>query len=177
MRILLKTLLFTLMVPGTVVVLLPYLLIHSELRSIEAAGGIYPYLSLIFFVPGALIYFKSTGDFAFVGQGTPAPADPPRRLVIKGLYRYTRNPMYIGIILLLLGQLVLYHVPQLLAYCLMVPVAFQLFILYYEEPTLIEKFGAPYLRYKQEVPRWLFPHSKKFYEDPATERQENNSSS
>lgn len=92
--------------------------------------------------------------FAFVGKGTPAPFDPPRRLVIAGPYRYVRNPMYIGAGLALGGAAVFYGSLTLLGYAALFLVATHVFVVLYEEPTLARLFGEEYHAYRDAVRRW-----------------------
>jgi protein-S-isoprenylcysteine O-methyltransferase Ste14 len=153
--ILVRTLIFTLLVPGTVTVGVPYLLLSSGSGS--AAGRIGG-LRLIGLVPAALgvaIYLWCAWDFAFAGQGTPAPYDAPRLLVTRGLYRLVRNPMYIGVGLVLIGEAVLFGSWVLLVYAALVLSLFHLRVVYYEEPTLRRMFGAAYDAYCKAVPRWV----------------------
>jgi len=93
--------------------------------------------------------------FAVIGKGTPAPFDPPRRLVVRGPYRYVRNPMYIGAGLVLVGAAVLYRSPALIGYLLVLAIIIHAFVLGYEEPTLTRMFGADYERYRSTVHRWV----------------------
>ena len=104
---------------------------------------------------GAVTYLWCAWDFTFTGRGTPAPIDPPKELVVKGLYRYVRNPMYVGITLILLGEAVLFESAVLFLYAGLLLVWFQLFIVYYEEPTLRRLFGASYESYCKSVSRWI----------------------
>jgi protein-S-isoprenylcysteine O-methyltransferase Ste14 len=101
--------------------------------------------------------------FAFLGKGTPAPFDPPRRLVIRGPYRFVRNPMYIGAVLALAGAALFYQSWPLLGYTALFFLATHLFVVFYEEPTLRRLFGAEYEAYRQRVGRWLWrkPHIHK----------------
>ena len=92
--------------------------------------------------------------FIAIGRGTPAPFDPPRRLVIVGPYRLVRNPMYIGAGLALAGAALFYESWALLAYCAAFAVVTLLFVVVYEEPTLRATFGEPYVSYCQRVNRW-----------------------
>jgi protein-S-isoprenylcysteine O-methyltransferase Ste14 len=94
-------------------------------------------------------------DFAAFGRGTPAPFDPPRKLVVRGLYRYTRNPMYLGILTLLAGWALIFQTPQLTIYAFCLGIGFQLFIIFYEERSLGRQFGAEYHVYCSRVGRWL----------------------
>jgi protein-S-isoprenylcysteine O-methyltransferase Ste14 len=92
--------------------------------------------------------------FAVMGKGTPAPFDPPRRLVIRGPYRYVRNPMYIGAITALAGASLFYRSWALLGFTALFALTTHLFVLLYEEPTLGRLFGADYDRYRSRVSRW-----------------------
>ena len=92
--------------------------------------------------------------FVVTGRGTPAPFDPPRRLVDAGPYRLVRNPMYIGAGLALAGAALFYQSWALLAYCAVFVLVMHLFVVLYEEPTLRATFGAPYVSYSERVRRW-----------------------
>jgi len=98
----LKTLIFTVIVPGAVTVYIPYLLLSSPPAPLPV--GMSRYFGLLPMLFGTAIYFRCAWDFAFAGKGTPAPIDPPKELVVRGLYRYARNPMYVGILTLLAGE-------------------------------------------------------------------------
>jgi len=137
MTLLLKNLLFTVLVPGTVAGFVPYMIARSE--SFEWGAG--AALALPLYAAGGAIYFWCLWDFASFGRGTPAPIDAPRSLVIRGLYRYTRNPMYVGVLTVILGWVVLSEALRLLIYAACVWSCFQLFIVYYEEPHLMKTFG------------------------------------
>jgi protein-S-isoprenylcysteine O-methyltransferase Ste14 len=104
---------------------------------------------------GAIIALWCVGTFIYVGKGTPAPFDPPRRLVIRGPYRRVRNPIYIGAALALSGTALFYHsLPLLLYDCALLALA-HLIVVFYEEPTLRRTFGAEYDTYCHKVRRWL----------------------
>ncbi|MFL6244639.1 MAG: methyltransferase family protein [Thermoanaerobaculia bacterium] len=119
--------------------------------------------AIVLMVIGGAIMLKCVWDFAWTGRGTPAPWDPPRRLVITGLYRYVRNPMYVGMGTFLLGEALL--LPEITRGMLMVMAAAWLivtaFIMLYEEPTLRRLFADDYEHYCQHVRRWL-PRLKPF---------------
>ena len=104
---------------------------------------------------GASIYLWCAWDFTFAGRGTPAPIDPPKALVVRGLYRYMRNPMYVGVLSILVGEALFFESRTLFEYAAIVFIFFYLFVVLYEEPVLKQKFGEPYQRYRQTVPRWL----------------------
>lgn len=93
-------------------------------------------------------------SFAVIGRGTPAPFDPPRRLVVRGPYRYVRNPMYLGAGLALAGAALFYQSSVLLAYAGVFLLLLHLFVLGYEEPTLRKTFGQDYEAYCLQVRRW-----------------------
>ena len=92
--------------------------------------------------------------FALVGKGTPAPFDPPRRLVVAGPYRWVRNPMYIGASLVLIGTALYYGSIALLGFAAGFLLVVHAFVVFYEEPTLERTFGAPYADYRNAVHRW-----------------------
>jgi len=104
---------------------------------------------------GAAIYYWCAWDFATAGQGTPAPIDPPKHLVVKGLYRFVRNPMYAGVLLLLAGESLAFQSLRILTYAAIVFVVANLFVIFYEEPALKRKFGAEYEEYLRSVTRWI----------------------
>jgi protein-S-isoprenylcysteine O-methyltransferase Ste14 len=106
---------------------------------------------------GALLALWCVVTFVAIGKGTPAPFDPPRRLVVRGPYRFVRNPMYLGGALALAGAALFYQSLLLLAYGSIFLFAACLFVLFYEEPTLRRTFGADYEAYRRHVGRWL-PH-------------------
>ena len=151
MNLLLKNLLFTFMAPGTVAVLVPWLITSR----VPASSGPALVLALILFSLGGAIYAWCVWDFASFGRGTPAPIDAPKKLVVRGLYRSTRNPMYLGVLSVILAWVVLFQAASLAAYAIFVATAFHLFILFYEEPHLERVFGREYASYKSEVGRWL----------------------
>jgi protein-S-isoprenylcysteine O-methyltransferase Ste14 len=103
----------------------------------------------------------SFGDFLVKGRGTPAPIDPPQEMVATGFYRYVRNPMYVGVLLILLGHFLWFGYWALLIYMLFAFIAVHSFVVLYEEPTLKRKFGEAYVDYLQKVPRWIPRISRK----------------
>lgn len=147
----LKNLLFTVFAPGTVAGFVPWLLTRNE----AFTSGLAAALALLLFAVGGAIYFWCLWDFASFGRGTPAPIDAPKSLVVHGLYRYSRNPMYVGVLTVLLGWVVLSGWLLLLVYTACVASCFQLFIVYYEEPHLKQTFGQSYEEYLGRVGRWL----------------------
>lgn len=104
---------------------------------------------------GLLVLLDSFARFALQGLGTPAPVLPTRHLVVTGFYRYVRNPMYVAVTSLILGQALLFGNVRVLRYGFAVWLAFHLFVLVYEEPTLQRTFGPEYQAFCANVPRWL----------------------
>lgn len=151
MLLLIKNLLFTLVVPGTVAVLGPLLIARGHAPASGAGFAI----ALALLGIGGAIYAWCVWDFASFGRGTPAPIDAPKKLVLRGLYHYTRNPMYVGVLTVIAAWVVLFQVVSLALYGAMVGTCFHLFILLYEEPHLEDLFGGDYAAYKAEVGRWL----------------------
>ena len=151
-----KASLFTLVVPGTVVALVPYLLLaDASLGAIDFLGM--TLLGLPLLVLGAALYLRCAYDFVSSGRGTPLPIDPPVQLVMSGPYRYSRNPMYVGILIILAGEALLYSDLRLLFFLFAMTVLCNIFILGYEERALGRQFGEAYGRYCEAVPRW-FPN-------------------
>jgi protein-S-isoprenylcysteine O-methyltransferase Ste14 len=137
------------------------LLIYLPERVLSWSGIVCPtavegpqILGMILGSTGAVVALWCIFTFAWIGKGTPAPFDPPRRLVIRGPYRFVRNPMYIGAGLALGGAALLYESVALLAYGGMFLLACHLFVVSYEEPALRRSFGPEYEAYCRRVRRW-----------------------
>ncbi len=150
----LKTLTFTIVVGGTVLFIVPWLLLRSEGTSMIPSLSIW-LIGLVPFLLGAALYFWCAGAFTFIGKGTPAPFDAPIFLVREGPYRRVRNPMYISVLSMLLGEVILFHSLSLLVMLLVAITVVHLFVIFYEEPHLTRQFGESYKEYLRTVPRWL----------------------
>lgn len=152
---LLKTGIFTIFVPGTVAFYVPLRLVGAERhwRDWPSASWQFFGIPLLFF--GICVYLWCAWDFAVTGLGTPAPIDAPRVLVVKGLYRFVRNPMYVGVLSTILGWAIWFASRRTLIYLAGVWLAFHLFVLLFEEPVLRGKFGPSYEDYCRRVHRWL----------------------
>src|SRR6266700_6175881 len=150
----LKTLVFSILVPGTVAGGIPWLLLQG------AAGPVLllPSIWMVGFLPlllGVGLYLWCAGAFTFIGKGTPAPIDAPRVLVVQGLYRWVRNPMYIAVLSVVIGEAILFRSILLAEYALVLWGVFHMFVVFVEEPSLRSQFGASYETYFRTVPRWL----------------------
>lgn len=110
---------------------------------------------IVLIICGAFLFAYCTRQFARVGKGTPVPVEPPKEFVAIGLYRVTRNPIYIGYFLALFGEFsILGHV-LLFVYFVFWVLAIHLYVVLFEERELVERFGEKYLEYKKTVPRWI----------------------
>jgi protein-S-isoprenylcysteine O-methyltransferase Ste14 len=151
----LGSVLFFLVAPCVVAGLIPWAITHWEMQR----ASLPPYL---LWAPGVLLVFAGSGGlidsfvrFALQGFGTPAPIAPPDRLVITGLYRHVRNPMYVNILAAILGQALLLADWRLVGYGAGLWLAFHVFVTGYEEPRLEKTFGAQYRAFRAGVPRWI----------------------
>jgi protein-S-isoprenylcysteine O-methyltransferase Ste14 len=150
---LLNTLLFTIVVPGTVAGWLPCRL-HGDTPA--TSNPTLRTISILLIAIGVAIYLHTAfWGFALRGRGTPSPIAPTKKLVVEGLHRYVRNPMYIGVGLIVLGQALLFRSWHLLEYLAFFALAVYWFVLFYEEPTLHKQFGEEYDDYRRRVPRWI----------------------
>lgn len=150
---LLKTAIFSLLVPGSVAFTVPWLLVRGGPHRVHVE---LPWsLGVLPLAMGVAIYLRCAWDFAVTGLGTPAPIDPPKTLVVAGLYRWVRNPMYVGVLAAILGQTLLLRSLSLLEYAGWVFLGFFLFVVLYEEPSLARRFGESYAAYRRAVPRFV----------------------
>jgi protein-S-isoprenylcysteine O-methyltransferase Ste14 len=147
----LRALLFVLLLPGMLGYAIPIWLGSAT----GSSPGALHWLALLPLGVGTGVLLWCVRDFAVRGRGTLAPVDPPTRLVAAGLYRYVRNPMYVGVLTTLLGHALWFGSATLLVYAALLACGFHLFVVCYEEPSLERRFGDAYRRYCAEVPRWL----------------------
>jgi protein-S-isoprenylcysteine O-methyltransferase Ste14 len=153
--LLLKNLLFTVLVPGTVAVYIPLRIAASRSEPLRPEWGVWQTAALLPLSIGTAIYFWCLWDFALRGRGTPAPIDAPRHLVVRGLYEYVRNPMYIGVLLVIAGWAMFFQSLRVFVYAGAVGLIFHLFVVLMEEPILRGKFGEAYRIYCKQVGRWV----------------------
>ena len=149
------TLAFLVLVPGTVAGLVPCWLTGWRPADIGAGTWLLRAAGACLILAGLVGLMDSFARFVFEGMGTPAPVAAPSQLVVSGQYRYVRNPMYVAVLALVLGEGVALARPILLAYALLLWLIFHLFIVLYEEPALASRFGTAYGRYRRSVGRWL----------------------
>ena len=150
----LRTGLFTILVPGSVLFLIPFFLVRLGVGP-RFEPGWARYLGLVPLLAGVAVILWCFADFIRRGRGTPAPYEPPRELVVAGLYRYVRNPQYVGVVLAVVGEVLLTGAAILLGYAALLAAGYHLFVTRYEEPVLSRLFGEAYGRYRAAVPRWI----------------------
>jgi protein-S-isoprenylcysteine O-methyltransferase Ste14 len=148
------SLLFLVVAPGVVAGLIPWLLTGWQLREPLSHWVVFRAAGVILLVAGVLVLLEAFWRFVSEGLGTPAPVAPTERLVVGGLYRYVRNPMYLAVGATIVGQALLLGQPILLLYVLAFAGAVWAFVHWYEEPTLRRQFGEPYEAYRRAVPAW-----------------------
>jgi protein-S-isoprenylcysteine O-methyltransferase Ste14 len=151
----LRTAVFTILVPGTELVLIPLVVVLLDLGPRLELGPAARYAGAVPLLAGLVVILRCFVDFVRRGCGTPAIYDPPRELVVAGLYRYVRNPQYAGVVLVAVGETLLTGRVVLFGYAAVLAVGYHLFVRRYEEPTLGRLFGESYARYRAAVPRWL----------------------
>ena len=144
--------LFFLLAPGVVAGAIPWWITKWRVGvdyawPVQATGA-------VLFIAGAIVLVSAFVRFVTEGIGTPAPVAPTARLVVGGLYRFVRNPMYLAVLAAIVGQALLLGRPALLAYGAVVAIAFVVFVRFYEQPTLLRTFGEEYENYRRAVPAW-----------------------
>ena len=147
-----KSLLYLILEAGLFALYIPLAFLRTGPR---LETGVISFLAIPLWMIGALIVLRSFWEFTFTGHGTPAPIDPPKELVVTGFYRYVRNPIYMGVVLIFLGHFLWFGYWALLIYTALAFIGVHSFIVLYEEPTLKRKFGAAYEDYLRRVPRWI----------------------
>jgi protein-S-isoprenylcysteine O-methyltransferase Ste14 len=150
----LRSLFWAILCPGTVTLFIPCFFFVSR-EQISHVWQRQQWLGFALGLLGASILVWCIYAFARDGKGTLSPADPARRLVLRGMYRYVRNPMYVGVVTVLLAEAIFFASLPLLGYAAVVFFGFNLFIHFHEEPYLRKHFGAEYVDYCKKVGRWL----------------------
>ncbi|MBX3570304.1 MAG: isoprenylcysteine carboxylmethyltransferase family protein [Rhizobiaceae bacterium] len=145
---------FFLCAPGVVAGVIPWMLTdryHMPLASLPGASG----LAAILIAAGLAVLIHAFVRFVAEGAGTPAPVAPTERLVIGGIYRHVRNPMYVAVMSIILGQALLFGAAAVAVYAGLALAAMAAFVRFYEEPVLARRYGAQYEAYRRAVPGWL----------------------
>jgi protein-S-isoprenylcysteine O-methyltransferase Ste14 len=151
----LGTAIFLVLAPGTVAGLVPWWITRWRIESSAIARLPVRVAGAVLVAAGMVVLLDSFARFALKGLGTPAPVFPTQHLVVSGLYRYVRNPMYVAVLAVIVGQAFIFGSIRLLEYAALPWLAAHVFVVAYEEPTLRASFGAEYKNYSAAVPRWI----------------------
>lgn len=152
-----KSILFALFLSGTVAVFFPFLVLtHSGVNVFRPSVSVSSFFAIIVGLLGLGLLIHCIRGFAAYGRGTLAPIDAPKVLVVRGAYEYTRNPMYLAVLSILISETILFQNAHMLTYTAIVCICFYLFVRFYEEPGLRKRFGVAYQDYCRVVPRWWF---------------------
>ena len=167
----LSSAIFVVIAPGVVAGVIPWWISRWQFQPPLLSVSAFRALGGILIAIGVVGLLDSVARFAWQGLGTPAPVFPTRHLVVSGLYRHVRNPMYVAVASTILGQGFLFGNVRVLEYGAVVWVLFHLFVLAYEEPTLRASFGDEYKNFCAEVPRWI-PRWKRGKGQPRDRRED-----
>jgi protein-S-isoprenylcysteine O-methyltransferase Ste14 len=144
-----------LIAPGTIAGLVPWLITGWHLDEDLGTSGLVRAAGALLILAGLAGLIESFARFAWQGLGTPAPVAPSTRLIVAGVYRYVRNPMYVAVLAVVAGEALLLGQAELLGYAALIWLVFHLFVLLHEEPAMQHRFPADYLAYSRSVRRWL----------------------
>ena len=147
--------LFLLLAPGIVAGLVPWWITRWRMQPPLLGFSGFRVIGAVMIAAGIGVVLDSFARFALQGLGTPAPVLPTRHLVVSGLYRYVRNPMYVGVLGIILGQGLVFGDGRLFAYGILLWLGVHIFVVGYEEPTLRRSFGSEYEAFRRNVPRWI----------------------
>lgn len=146
---------FLIVAPGVVGGLVPWLLTGWQFTPLPGWWAPMRLLGVALAAVGLVVLIRAFARFALEGRGTPAPFAPTEKLIVSGEYRHVRNPMYVAVLALIVGQALLFGSASLAIYALLVWLAVAAFVRFYEEPTLARRYGRQYLDYRAAVPAWL----------------------
>ena len=149
------TLLFLVAAPGVVAGVVPCVLTDWESGDSFGSLGVIRVVGAVVLIAGIAVLLEAFARFVLEGRGTPAPVAPTERLVVGGLYRFVRNPMYLAVGATIVGQAFLLLRAILLGYAAVFFLVVAAFVHWYEEPTLARRYGAEYEAYRRAVPGWL----------------------
>lgn len=151
--------LFSMVLPVTIAVIIPLFIISSFNNHLltfnSILSGLMLILGILLIFLGLLFVFYTNKSFLEIGKGTLAPWDPPKKLVVDGTYRHVRNPMISGVLMIVLGEALLFSSIELFILFILFFIVNHVYFVYLEEPGLIKRFGKDYIEYKKNVPRWI----------------------
>jgi protein-S-isoprenylcysteine O-methyltransferase Ste14 len=149
-----RSLLWVILMPGIVALYIPWRY-FGVAHALAGGIGVVEIVGIAFFAAGIALLATCVWEFARSGRGTLSPVDPPRQLVVRGLYRYVRNPMYVAVTAILLGEAIMARSLDLVIYWAVFFFLASAFVILYEEPHLRRRFGASYDEYTATVGRWI----------------------
>jgi len=152
---LIGTLVFVSVMPASVVLLVPYLLTGWQVQPALLGLPLVRWLGVALGLAGSVFFVDFCARFVFEGRGTPAPIAPTERLVVGGPFGRVRNPGYLSVLAMVIGQGLFCGSTMVLAYAAVLAAGFHAFVVFHEEPTLRRQFGAQYEAYCRAVPRWV----------------------
>ena len=162
------TLIYLFLLVPFFIIWIPYEILSASGHDIEFNNGVFQHVGLVFIALGVVAYIWCSGSFVFYAKGTPIPFTPTKELVVTGLYKYVRNPLYIAGMLVLLGETLLFLSKGIFIYTLIMFGVFNIHVLM-EENHLEDTFGKKYEQYRKDVPRWI-PRFKSYKEnDPSSQ--------
>ena len=162
------TLIYLFLLVPLFIIWIPYEILSASGHDIEFNSGVFQHVGLVFIALGVVAYIWCSGSFVFYAKGTPIPFTPTKELVVTGLYKYVRNPLYIAGTLVLLGETLLFLSKGIFIYTLIMFGVFNIHVLM-EENHLEDTFGKKYEQYRKDVPRWI-PRFKSYKEnDPSSQ--------
>lgn len=144
-----------LLIPLVTLVILPYLFIYYNLAVWPAALGVWQILAILLILLGLFMIFWVSLAHARHGKSTPLLFSAPKKFVAAGPYTFSRNPMYVGMLVVMVGEALLLQTPWMLAFTVLIFIIFYFYVKFEEEPRMTQRFGASYQDYMIKVPRWL----------------------
>jgi protein-S-isoprenylcysteine O-methyltransferase Ste14 len=151
----LGSVLFFLIAPVAVGFVVPWWIAGWQIGAPFLENNLFRAAGAVLVILGLVPLVESFARFALVGLGTPAPIAPTQHLIVTGFYRYVRNPMYLGVLAIILGNTLILGNGAIFAYAALIALGFAVFVMGYEEPTLRRQFGAEYEEFCRNVPRWI----------------------
>lgn len=155
MDVLYSRLLISLSLPVTMTILVPVVILWSSASSTLQPSKIVLPIGITLILIGLFILIQTIKAFVSIGRGTLAPWDSPEKLVVSGMYCYVRNPMISGVVIIILGESLVFSSKSIFDWCAIFFVFNMLYFVFIEEPQLTKKFGNKYVQYKKNVPRWI----------------------
>jgi protein-S-isoprenylcysteine O-methyltransferase Ste14 len=149
------SILVTLLIPLVALVVIPYLFVSINLAYWPSIIGVWQIIAVALILIGLILTISVSIAHARAGKSTPVPFKAPKKFIANGPYTFSRNPMYVGMLVVLIGEALLLQAPWMLVFIAFLYILFILYIEFDEEPRMIQRFGTSYQDYMKKVPRWL----------------------